>query len=89
MSFPYFSYDGTKAVCADGVERTFHQTAHADTFFSVPGFVYVQSKRVYGWLGSDTLEDGETVFYKFSAYTYRKNHHLIPVPPKPLIEVLA
>jgi hypothetical protein len=59
--------------CADGTIRKARPTGDgcADTFFSIPAFVYASGKRVYGYLTRD--DDG----YRFVAYTYRKNHHLI------------
>lgn len=42
--------------CEDGVKRTAHATAEADTFFSVPACIYVGKKTVGGFLASD--DDG-------------------------------
>jgi len=68
----------TNAICQDGRRRTAHSASVdgvADTFFSIPAFVYVGSKRVYGYVTSG--DDG----YEFRAYLYRKNHALIRPTP--------
>lgn len=71
-----FTFDKTKVECDDGQVRTFHQTNYADTFFSVPGFVYASKNgtkaRVYGYLTS-----GDEDKLLFHAYRYRQNFPLV------------
>lgn len=73
------------ALCPDGKRRNAWPSGDgvADTFFSIPAFVYVGSTRVYGYVTIET-EDGFTVesmrdkhTVKFLPYKYRKNHDLV------------
>lgn len=73
MTFDLMTHDRTPARCEDGKVRTFHQTAEADTFFSVPGFVYAAHRRVYGFLTGSDIDETD----RFIAYRYRKNHELV------------
>lgn len=57
--------------CEDGVRRTAHATAEADTFFSIPACVYVGKKTVGGFLTCD--DDG----WRFVAVSTGKNAGLI------------
>jgi hypothetical protein len=73
------------ALCPDGKRRNAHPSFDgvADTFFSIPAFVYVRRTRVYGYVTVETLSgfttstDDDPATVKFVPYTYRKNHHLI------------
>lgn len=73
------------ALCADGVRRNAHPTTDgiADTFFSIPMYVYVGRKRVYGYVTVETMEgfsthtDEDPATVKFVAYTYRRHHALV------------
>jgi hypothetical protein len=73
----------TNAICEDGIQRNAHVTAEADTFFSLPAKVYVKGKTVAGFLTRSTLEgwstptDDDPAVWRFIAYSYRKNGHLI------------
>lgn len=76
---------GSKIVnilCSDGKQRLFTATAEADTFFTVPGVVKVNGVSVSGHAFHDSMvyhndqyPDG---LWKFTAYQYRKNGHLLP-----------
>ena len=76
------------ALCPDGKRRNAHASYDgvADTFFSIPAFVYVGRTRVYGYVTVSTMsgssvpteDDPETV--RFRPYLYRKNHHLVEPP---------
>ena len=57
------------ALCEDGTRRTATVTGAADTFFSVPARVSAKGKTVSGFLTRDS--DGD---WRFTAYSYRKNH---------------
>lgn len=57
--------------CEDGITRTAHATAEADTFFSIPACVYVGRKTVGGFLTCD--DDG----WRFVAAVTGKNAGLI------------
>jgi hypothetical protein len=62
--------------CEDGVARTAHATAEADTFFTIPACVYVGRKTVGGFLTSG--EDG----WHFTVYRSGRNAALIkPADP--------
>lgn len=73
------------ALCPDGKRRNAHPSFDgvADTFFSIPAFVYAEGKRVYGYVTVETLagftvdmpDDPATV--KFRPYLYRKHHALV------------
>ncbi len=74
------------ALCPDGKRRNAFPSHDgiADTFFSIPCFVYVGKTRVYGYVTIETLngftvdmgeEDPHTV--KFVPYKYRANHSLV------------
>jgi hypothetical protein len=56
------------ALCPDGIRRDAHPSGDgtADTFFSIPAFVYVRRTRVYGYVGAD-----DTVYFR--PYLYRRN----------------
>lgn len=56
------------ALCPDGIRRDAHPSGDgtADTFFSIPAFVYVGRTRVYGYIGAD-----DTVYFR--PYLYRRN----------------
>ena len=58
--------------CSDGVNRNVRNIGVPDTFFSVPGRVSVRGKTVSGFVTCD--ENG----YRFIAYSYGKNGHLLP-----------
>lgn len=58
--------------CSDGKSRTVSRLKQPNTAFSIPGVVYVNGKTVTGFVTCN--EDG----YKFLAYSYRKNGHLLP-----------
>lgn len=76
---------GGRAMCPDGVLRNLHPTTDgvADTFFSVPMFVYCKGKRVYGYAtvqtraGYSTSRASDPFTLKFRAYTYRKHFRLV------------
>jgi hypothetical protein len=73
------------ALCPDGVRRNARPSGDgvADTFFSVPAFVYVGRTRVYGYvtiesvLGNTTVTEDDPATVKFVPYLYRKNAHLV------------
>lgn len=72
-------------LCSDGKQRMATTTApQADSYFSIPAYVAVKGKKVTGFLVRETLEgyDTETendpAVWKFIAYTYRKNHAMLP-----------
>lgn len=72
------------ALCEDGKRRNAypsHKGGHADTFFSVPAYVYVGRTRVYGYVTTDYYDrespDDMRETVKFHAYTYMKNHGLL------------
>jgi hypothetical protein len=79
------------ALCPDGVRRTAHASGdgNADTFFSIPAFVYAQRKRVYGYItvecvsGSSVPTDDDPATVKFFPYTYRRHHALVEPKPEP------
>ena len=71
----------TNVLCSDGVYRTFTATGEADTFFTIPGRVSVKGKTVTGhvyWDSEIFSDDPNPGVYKFSAFTYRKNHDMLP-----------
>jgi len=71
----------TNVLCSDGKYRTFTATAEADTFFTIPGRVKVKGKTVTGhiyWDSEIFNDDPNPGVYKFSAFTYRKNHDMLP-----------
>lgn len=68
----------TNVLCSDGKYRTFTQTAEPDTFFTTPGRVKVKGKTVTGHLYYDSSYNDYEGIWKFSAYSYRKNHDLLP-----------
>lgn len=73
------------ALCPDGTRRNAFPSGGgiADTFFSIPAFVYVGRTRVYGYVTVETVggftvdlpDDPATV--KFIPYRYRKNAALV------------
>lgn len=73
------------ALCPDGKRRNAHPSTDgiADTFFSIPAFVYAKGKRVYGYVTIETVggfttespDDPATV--KFVPYRYRKHAALV------------
>lgn len=73
------------ALCPDGKRRNAHPSNDgvADTFFSIPAFVYVGSRRVYGYVTIETLQGystpmaGDPATVKFRPYKYRKHHALV------------
>jgi hypothetical protein len=73
------------ALCPDGKRRTALPSADgvADTFFSIPAFVYAGGKRVYGYVtvetmsGSSVATDDDPATVKFVPYTYRKHANLV------------
>lgn len=76
------------ALCPDGIRRDAHPSGDgtADTFFSIPAFVYAGRTRVYGYVTVETIagfsvdmpDDPATV--KFVPYLYRKNWHRVYSP---------
>lgn len=79
---------GGSAMCVDGKVRNIHPTNDgvADTFFSIPAFVYEKGKRVYGFvsvntrLGFSTASSDDPAVVYFTAHQYRKHHALIVCP---------
>lgn len=75
----------TNVLCSDGKTRTFWATGEPDTFFTQPGRVKVNGKTVTGHIYHDSMYDDEENYpdgvWKFSAYTYRKNHDMLPEWP--------
>lgn len=75
----------TGALCPDGIRRNAHPSHDglADTYFSIPAFVYVGRARVYGYVTIETVarftvdtpDDPATV--KFRPYHYRRNWRLV------------
>lgn len=72
-------------LCSDGVQRTATCSPRgADTFFSIPASVKVKGKTVRGYVtrstlaGYDTETEGDPAVWKFIAYTYLTNGHLLP-----------
>lgn len=71
---------GGKAICADYRLRIVHPTTDgiADTFFSIPAFVYAKGKRVYGFV---SINEGAVYPHPpvvcFTAYTYCKHWRLV------------
>lgn len=78
------------ALCVDGKRRTARPSGDgtADTFFSIPAFVYVRNVRVYGSITIETMQgfttetENDPLTVKFFAYTYRKHNDAIR-PPTP------
>lgn len=74
-----------KALCPDGKRRNAYPSHDgiADTFFSIPAYVHVGNKRVYGYVTMETVNGfsvdmpDDPVTVKFVPYTYRKNHALV------------
>lgn len=77
-------------ICADGVQRNaFCSNKGADTFFTIPAYVHVKGKKVYGYVTQETIGGFTTEFpddhavYKFVVYTYTskplKYGHLLPM----------
>jgi hypothetical protein len=82
---PWDTFTSAAAMCTDGkVRRVSRISATADTFFSVPASVKVNGKTVAGYItfstragySTETADDPTRV--EFHAYTYRKNHTLLP-----------
>lgn len=83
-AFPFASLAKvTNAICEDGKQRNAFVTAEPDTFFSVPARVYVKGKTVSGFLSRETIQGFSTetpddpAVWKFTAYSYGKNGHLL------------
>lgn len=78
-------FRGGRALCPDGVFRNVHPTTDgiADTFFSVPMFVYASNKRVYGYTTLMTRRDStigtvdDPLLVHFRPYLYRAWHSLV------------
>jgi len=70
----------SKALCTDGKRRYAQITGVADTFFSIPAKVKVKERTVSGYVTGfcNRSKDKETPDYKFIAYSYGKNGHLLP-----------
>lgn len=76
------------ALCPDGKRRNAFPTYDglADTFFSIPAFVYVRRTRVYGYVTTSTMSgssvetDDDPTTVRFVPYAYRKNHRLVERP---------
>jgi len=76
---------GAGALCPDGKRRNAHATYDgiADTFFSIPAYVYAKGKRVYGYITVETVQgystptEDDPATVKFRPFTYRKNHRLV------------
>lgn len=72
----------TNVLCSDGKYRTFWAQGQPDTFFTQPGRVKVNGKTVTGHIYYDSMYEDEETYpdgvYKFTAYSYRKNHRLLP-----------
>lgn len=66
------------ALCPDGKRRNAFPSGNgnADTFSSIPAFVYVGRKRVYGFVTLGAAERGEETV-KFVPHADRKNAALI------------
>lgn len=70
-------------LCSDGKRRTAVFAAEPDTFFTIPASVRVNGKSVSGFVWHDDLiydDDYQTTpgVWKFTAYSYGKNGHLLP-----------
>lgn len=87
----------TNVLCPDGIRRTAWAShdGHADTFFSVPAYVYGKANgrtvRVYGYVSIDdarSSRDGHALGHdadvRFSPYLYRRHAasvcHPLPLP---------
>jgi hypothetical protein len=66
-----------RVLCADGVIRTATATAEADTFFTIPARVQAHGRTVTGHVYHRGNLDDTGPEYRFTAYTYRKNHGAI------------
>jgi len=66
----------TRAMCEDGRRRYARITSTPDTFFSIPARVQVQGKTVSGFITGTETDDFQQD-YKFVAYDYGKNGHLL------------
>ena len=79
VEYPWGTYLGGRALCADGKVRRIHRIAiTADTFFSIPASVVVNHHgvrhTVAGYVSIDTTLN-EVV--RFHAYVTGKNQHLL------------
>lgn len=68
-------YKATDVLCSDGRYRTARTAGQADTFFSLPARVSVRGKTVSGFLHHNSAG-----VLRFTAYSYRRNGHLLPEP---------
>jgi hypothetical protein len=91
QQYPFGFYIKAKLMCSDGKVRSTNRMAStADTFFSVPCSVVVwdgtnrKNVSVAGYMttetagGMSTPTDDDPMVYKFVAYSYGKNGHLLP-----------
>lgn len=85
VDYPWGLNVAGRAMCADGKVRALARIATtADTFYSVPAAVRVKGRTVAGYVtvetraGMSTATDSDPAVLKFVAYTYRKNHALLP-----------
>jgi hypothetical protein len=85
IGLPFGTYTSAVVMCSDGKARRVSRIAQcADTFFSVPCSVRVKGRTVAGYMtgctrsGLSTATDGDPGRMEFHAYTYRKNHALLP-----------
>lgn len=77
-------YKATNVLCSDGVRRTAYTAQEADTYFSLPARVRVRHNgrqvTVSGFITAFENTEAEHDYapdYKFIAYSYRKNGHLL------------
>ena len=91
---PFGGFVRGRAMCSDGRVRNLKRiSVTADTFFSVPASVTVKGRTIAGYVGVETCQGWTThtdegwtthgtgddpALVKFHAYTYRKNHELLP-----------
>lgn len=68
----------TNVLCSDGKYRTATFTAEPDTMFTQPSRVKVKGVTVTGHVYYDSSYNDYEGIWKFSAYTYRKNHTMLP-----------
>jgi hypothetical protein len=91
VEYPWGIFHKAKLMCSDGkVRATSRMATTADTFFSVPCSVSMWDSKagknvtVSGYMtcssvtGSDVVTEDDPVMYRFVAYKYGKNGHLLP-----------
>lgn len=67
------------ALCPDGKRRNAHCTGDgfADTFYSIPAFVYVRRHRIHGWISVERSASGENTTIIFRPDSDRPHADLV------------